>query len=196
MEPPQPQKSPSLARNSSAFYLERELQGTQPSLSLLPRSCIFEHDLNRTLALDRLCQAKRCQLPGHSARDAKHRFFFIPVLRSIRLFQCKNTFKVLLAQGPLATVKPALFSLLPPSGSQIRVVCRDCLNWTTCLWFPKPVCPRTGRCGASGSTGPPARTRWVIPGRRTGCYQKSRADDGKENDHVVTVVELRFELGS
>lgn len=84
---------PGPARNSSAFYLERELQGTRPGR-------IFEHDRNRTLALDHLCQAKHCQLPRRSACDAKHRFFSIPVLRSVRLFLCKNRFKILLAQEP------------------------------------------------------------------------------------------------
>lgn len=113
MEPQQPQKSPSLARNSSVFYLERELQGTQPSPSLLLRGRIFEHDLNRTLALDHLCQAKRCQPPRRSACDSKHKFFFIPVLRSTRLFLCKNRLKILLAQEPLAAAKATFFSLLP-----------------------------------------------------------------------------------
>lgn len=143
MEPQQPQKSPSLARNSSVFYLERELQGTQPSPSLLLRGRIFEHDLNRTLALDHLCQAKRCQLPRRSACDSKHKFFFIPVLRSTRLFLCKNRLKILLAQGPLAAAKATLFSLLPPSGSQICIVHGDFLSRRSCLWFPKSLSPKS-----------------------------------------------------
>lgn len=169
MEPQQPQKSPSPARNSSAFYLERELQGTWPSPSLQLRSRIFEHDLNRTLALDRLCQAKRCQLPRHSARNSKHRFFLIPVLRSIRLFLCKNRFKILLAQEPLAATKAALFSLLPPSGSRICVVLRDFLSWRSCLWPPKSLYSLPGESGALRPVGLMARMQWVIPGRRTGC---------------------------
>lgn len=33
----------------------------------------------------------------------------------------------------------------------------------------------------------------MIPGKRTGCYQKTRIDDRKEEDPEVIVVEPRFE---
>lgn len=176
MEPRQPQKSPSPARNSSAFYLERELQGTRPSLRLLLRSRIFEHDLNRTLALDRLCQAKRCQLPRRSARDSKHRFFFIPVLRSIRLFLCKNRFKILLAQEPLATAKAARFSLLPASGSRTLSV-GIFLTGGAVSGSPNPSAhppdqgvgdPGVNRPAGQDEMGDSGKQNWVLPEKQDG----------------------------
>lgn len=183
MEPRRPQKSPSPARNRSAFYLERELQGTGPSLSLLLCSRIFEHDLNRTLALHRLCQAKHCQLPRRSARDAKHRFFFTPVLRSVRLFLCKNRFKILLAQEPRAAAKAARFSLLPAKGTSDPLSGGIFLTGGAASGSRNPSAPRPGREGLWGQLSPLVRMRWVIPGRRTGCYQESRMDDRKEMNH-------------
>ena len=98
------------------FIWKENYRACSPAPNLLRWSRIFEHDRNRTLAFDSPCQAKCCQLPRRSAWGSKHRFFFIPVLRSIRLFLCKNRFKISMAQKPLAAAKAALFSQLPPRG--------------------------------------------------------------------------------
>lgn len=196
-----PPWSPSSRRSPRAqpgivlpFIWKENYRAHSPACACCFAAVFLNTALTAHFALHRLCQPKRCQLPRRSARDSKHRFFFIPVLRSIRLVLCKNRFKILLAQEPLAAAKATLFSLLPSSGSRICVVHRDFLNWRSCFRFPKSLCPQTGQCGALGSTDPLPTMRWVIPGRRTGCYQKSTIDDGKEKDHVVTVVEPRFEI--
>ena len=80
------------------FIWKENYRACSPAPSLLRRSRIFEHDRNHTLAFDSPCQAKCCQLPRRSAWGSKHRFFFIPVLRSIRLFLWKNRFKISMAQ--------------------------------------------------------------------------------------------------
>lgn len=122
--PGRPPWSPSSHRSPQAepgivlpFIWKENYRAHGPAPSSLLHSRIFEHNRNRTLAFDRLRQAKRCQLPGHSAHGSKHRFFFIPALRSLRLFLCKNRFKILLVLESVAAAKPPSLCS-PASGSQ------------------------------------------------------------------------------
>lgn len=149
MEPRQPQKSPSPARNSSAFYLERELQGTQPSLRSLLRSRISEHGLNRTLGLHGLSSLNAASCRTRGPRP-KHRFFFIPVLRSIRLVLCENRFQILLAQEPLAAAKATLFSSSPQVDLESVPSTGIFLAGGAVSGSPNPSAPRPGSAGLWG----------------------------------------------
>lgn len=166
-----------------------------------PRACCFEAIfLNTTLTTHLLsmvhARLNAAKLPRCSACSSKHRFFFIPVLRSIRLFLCKNRFKIWLAQEPPAAANDAHFFLLPQMGLGSALSVGIFLAEGVVSGSPKSpqhmqIQPR--ECGALGSTGPLARTRWVIPERRTGyCYQKIQ---GRKRI-IWSQCEPRFELGS
>lgn len=86
-----------------------------------PRACCFEAVfLNTTLTTHLLsmvhARLNAAKLPRRSACSSKHRFFFIPVLRSVQLFLCKNRFKIWLAQEPPAAANDAHFFPLPQMG--------------------------------------------------------------------------------
>lgn len=158
--------SPSSRRSPQAepgivlpFIWKENYRACSLAPSLLLRSCIFEHDHNRTLAFDGPCQAKCCQLLRRSAQGSKHRFFFIPILRSTRLFLCKNRLKISLTREPLAATKAALLSLLPASGSRVCLVHGDLPTWRSCPWVPQ-ILPSSSQAWGGWDSGINRLTGW------------------------------------